>query len=842
MGLTVFGIAFAAPSAYAQLEEIVVTATKREESVQNVAISMQAVSGDQISQMRISKASDITKLAPNLNLSTQNTASQQINIRGVGTSDFFGNSAGSVGVYMDEVTMSASYLSSLGLYDLERVEILRGPQNSLFGRNTTGGAVNYISRLPDVGGDPEGFLDLALGNFGLVELEGGYTFRLSDSVALRLSGKSYNRDGVWNNLGNNGAEHGEKDRKSFRGTLAWEPNEQTSVTFSFHWADEDSDFDPIRAVGTRDTNGSPNFGIAGPFPTFGPIPAATPSVDFTRKHDSFNAQGNNPSTARWEDVYVTGTYVHQVENNGFYLKLTHEMDAMTFTSITSWDDSDILWTYETGGIGNNSGTGVSNCETCIYPFGGTNDGSPQVTLAIDQDQKFEQISQELRLTSTGTGPLKWIAGLYFFKEDSDLMQNVRFGLLGFDLSQPAPIGPFPGQPVGGFFGGLPLIGNPYSNQLAYQYAELENDVWSSYIHTDYALNDAFSLTFGLRYTEDEKTVPFNEVGNVSTLGDPITTIYDRELVLGRGAQNTLACDLDGDGNDTLSGVNDPGTSDNRGSLCTDRLNRNTLKFQELGGKLGLDWRPIDNAMVFGSYSRGFRSGKHDIEFLHGPHTGFAITDLDIETLDALELGVKSSLLDGRMQLNASTYFYTWKNQQTIFVSPTEGPTFVNIPESELKGLEVEMRWAPGGGWFVNAALGLQETEITKASSTGFDEVGHELPFAADTSFNLLVVKEIELGNGNILSLQADWQYRNAPKAYARDINFIDELEDTDRINFRVGYSFGDDDRYEVSAFGENITENETCAYKWDLTGISGTTYCVANEAAAFYGIQSRANF
>jgi iron complex outermembrane receptor protein len=205
------------------LEEIIVTAQKREESVQDVPIALQAYTGEEIKNLRITRASDITRLAPNLNLSTQNTASRQINIRGVGTSDFFGNSAGSVAVTMDEVTMSSSYLSSLGLYDLERVEILRGPQNSLFGRNTTGGAVNYISRLPEVGGANDGYVDVAFGNYGLVELEAAKSFSLSDNVAVRLAGKSYDRDGVWNNLGNNGAEHGEKDRKSLRGTLVWEP-------------------------------------------------------------------------------------------------------------------------------------------------------------------------------------------------------------------------------------------------------------------------------------------------------------------------------------------------------------------------------------------------------------------------------------------------------------------------------------------------------------------------------------------------------------------------------------------------------------------------------------------
>jgi iron complex outermembrane receptor protein len=627
-------IAFAVASPVAvqaqTLEEIIVTAQKREESLQDVPIAIQAFTGEEIKNLRVTRASDIARLAPNLNLSTQNTASRQINIRGVGTSDFFGNSTGSVAITMDEVTMSSSYLSSLGLYDLERVEILRGPQNSLFGRNTTGGAVNYISRIPEVGGNDDGFVDVTVGNYSLIEVVAAKSFSLSDTVAVRLAGKSYDRDGVWNNLGDNGAEHGEKDRKSIRGTLVWEPSDATSVTVNFHWAEEDSDFDPIKPVGTRATNGSPEFGLIGPFPTFGPIPAPTPNLDHNQVYDSFNAQGDNPSSNVWEDVYVTGTFLHQVEVIGSYLRIDHDFSFATFTSITSWYDTEVLWTYETGGIGNNSGTGVTNCANCIFLNGASADDSPQVTLAIDQDQEYTQASQEFRLVSSAEEDFRWIAGVYFFTEDSDLMQNVRFGAAAFDLDQPAPIppvgapGPFPGQPIGGFFGSFPLISpaaGGFGNRLAYQYGELENDVWSAYGQIEYDFSEKLSLTAGLRFTNDEKSLPVSQVGNISTLGDSITTVYDRELVLARGAQNTLECDLDDDTNNTfvLSGGDPNNTPDNRGLLCLENLDRTKLEFDEWGGKIGLDWRVSDDVMIYGSFSRGFRSGKHDIEFLHGPH-------------------------------------------------------------------------------------------------------------------------------------------------------------------------------------------------------------------------------
>ena len=119
--------------------------------------------------------------------------------------------------------------------------------------------------------------------------------------------------------------------------------------------------------------------------------------------------------------------------------------------------------------------------------------------------------------------------------------------------------------------------------------------------------------------------------------------------------------------------------------------------------------------------------------------------------------------------------------------------------------------------------------------------GHELPFAADTSANLLVVKDFSIGDGE-LSLQADWAYRSAPKAYARPQDYVDELEETSKINARVSYTFGSEQQFQVAVFGENLTEEESCQYKFNLFLQAGSAFCVANEAEAFYGVQASYRF
>jgi iron complex outermembrane receptor protein len=227
-----------------------VTAQKRAENVQNVPITMQAFTADQLQAAGVGQVTDITKMAPNLNVVVQNPLSQHIVIRGVGANEFFGNAPSSVGTYMDEVTMNSSYMSTLALFDMERVEVLRGPQNSLFGRNTSGGAVNYITTQPKVGSDAAtGYAQLAYGNHNLIEGEGGVTLPLGSTAALRLAGVYHDQDGVFHNLDTGNNHYGDEKHYAERATLAWQPSDSTRVTASLHSARSDDDASPQKMAG-----------------------------------------------------------------------------------------------------------------------------------------------------------------------------------------------------------------------------------------------------------------------------------------------------------------------------------------------------------------------------------------------------------------------------------------------------------------------------------------------------------------------------------------------------------------------------------------------------------------
>ncbi|HKE96947.1 MAG TPA: TonB-dependent receptor, partial [Povalibacter sp.] len=315
----------------ARLEEVIVTAQKRSENVQNVPIAMQAFTAEQLQRARVSQLTDITRMAPNLNVVVQNALSQHIVIRGVGTNEFFGNAPSSVGMYMDEVTMNSSYMSTLGLFDMERIEVLRGPQNSLFGRNTTGGAINYISHQPRVGEGREGYALLTYGQHNLLEAEGGVTIPTGSQSAVRLAGIYHRRDGIWNNLDSGDDTYGDEDRYSLRATWRWEPSSKARVTASAHYARNNGQAQPQKVAGALLNNPPLRINDLAPF---------TANIDWTQPANVaglVNIEGFDHHADDWHDVYTGGSKRGDLNVDGANLKIEYDYGGATLTSITAYD-------------------------------------------------------------------------------------------------------------------------------------------------------------------------------------------------------------------------------------------------------------------------------------------------------------------------------------------------------------------------------------------------------------------------------------------------------------------------------------------------------------------------
>ena len=240
--------------ANAQIEEILVTAQKRTESLQDVPIAVTAITGETMETLGVSNASDLVDLTPGFASAAQTGSSRNYFLRGVGTSDVHLTAASAIGQYFDGVTLTSGFHAKAALFDMERVEILKGPQNTLFGLNTTGGAVNYISAKPEIGGGTFGNATIKLGSNSRRELDAGVSFELSDNLAARIAVQSISDDGAFTST-SNGENYGDEDSNAFRATFLWEPTDRARITFNLRGLSSDNNSTAIKALGSRAPDG-----------------------------------------------------------------------------------------------------------------------------------------------------------------------------------------------------------------------------------------------------------------------------------------------------------------------------------------------------------------------------------------------------------------------------------------------------------------------------------------------------------------------------------------------------------------------------------------------------------
>ncbi len=767
------------------LEEVIVTAQKRAESAQDVPISMQALTAAELENRGVGTADQILATLPNLNSNASSEMNIGFTIRGVGTNNYHGNVSRAVGIYQDEVSMSTPFSGVLGVYDMERVEVLRGPQNSLFGRNTTGGAINYISRKPQPG---EGFLGYLSGTYGNHEqrnLEGALGFDMGEKWATRLSFQSINRDGVFHNLVTDDRKFGDKQRHSGRLQIAWEPSESTRFLANYHVAVNRGESLGNKGNGLLNTDGTLCSDIAR-------------VGDFEHRNNCFDRGGQggtprfNPSTDNWHELYNTSSTRADIDISGGFLRMEHDFSAVSLVSVSSYDVTEVQFADD-----------ASATNTFQFtPF---------------QDSRYQTFTQELRLVSSGDGPWRAIGGLYYFREKLDQATNVRR-----------------------------FVNN--GNTTAFNLLDQVDEDRSIYGQLDYDFTPALTMTLGLRYTQNEKEADSRFGVAVTPLATyPSNTFISRELVESLTANAPERCPPGPPGVDP-----DTGRPFGGPPPCLLPLLHPTQSDSELGGKLGLAWRIGDDAMLYGSYSRGFKSGGFDTRAL-AAFSGNVEQGVAPETLDAYEIGVKSDLAGATLRLNAAAFFYVWKDLQT-FATINSVPGFYNIPEAEIRGLEAELQWLPGAGWTVQGGIGFLDTEITDVGDLGATiDLGHELPNSPGFSANALVAKRFFFGE-SALRIQLDGRYVSEQiDALQFKLDPSSTNEAQTYLNARVSYEFGPDSRFEISAFGENLTSQKTCVDigPFDDPTVTpanlgalqtSTNQCAPSDGTTLYGISARVSF
>lgn len=708
--------------AQAQIEEVVVTATKRVESLQDVGVAVSAISGDDIRAGNVVTPRDLFQKMPNVAVQSNSTAGQlQLAIRGISFATFSPIGVQPAIVFQDEVAMSSPQTAGLFIFDSERIEVLRGPQNILYGRNTTAGAVNFISRKPEVGGGASGYADITAGNYGVVDFNGAISGELGGNAAYRLAAQSLNNDGYWDNLNYPGDKMGERNQHLFRAQVAVEPSEDVSWLFNLHGGSSKGGQRPIKAHGLH---------MAGD-----PGGAACDDLDIDDHVSTCVGLFGSVTNPNTDETYS------ELQNDkdditafGGSARLDWQFEGFSFMSLTAFEQNE-------------------------YDHWEENDGLEDVPFVLfRQKSETEQWSQEFRFTSDEDSNVRWIAGLYALTEDVTFRTAVPILLL--------------------------FAENGRVNQ--------DTDMFSAFGQAEFDLTDRLTLTAGLRLVNEEKS------------GNAIAQFSDFSL----------------DVNGTLDPEN--------GDLF---LYENLEQFRagptaggpfgeswdQWGGQVGLEYATENGALLYGHITRGEKGG----QFTDAPDAiiqGTFSTPVEPEEVIAYEAGFKATWADDTIQTNVAVFYNDYTNQHAQITIPVPGgvaSTVVNAAESEIMGLEAEVVWAPGNGWYLDFALGLLDTEITKDSVRFLTdgavviEEGRRLTNAPETTLNFGITKDFELANGNALTANLNGRYVSE-----REYNLVDTVDVRDYttdpsfllLNGHLDYRFGDSRQYRVSVWGKNLTD------------------------------------
>ena len=374
------------------LATIIVTATKRAENVQTVPIAVDVVEGRRLANQGIDTAGDIVKLFPNISEQGAGGIDQGVTIRGVGTSSIHLDGQESVGQYFDGISAPTPFTSQLGLFDLKRVEVLRGPQNTLFGRNTTGGAIRYLSNTAQVGKAANGYLRVGAGNYADVNFTGAYGFPLSDTLAVRVAATVEHRAGIFKDIAT-GTRFDSISRQAGRVSLEWKPSDATTVLVIAHAGASTGAPPPLRGVGPTLSDG------------VSPCPAVTTGTNaYIGTNNCFQQADTgamtNLSTGKWTDVLDIAPPIGNVRDDGGSIRVRHRFaDDIELTSITGVDHTDVQYAEDSS-------------------------ATPFLQMEFDQEGRYNFVSQEFRLASAASGRFRWLTGIYSSYEYDDLQTTV----------------------------------------------------------------------------------------------------------------------------------------------------------------------------------------------------------------------------------------------------------------------------------------------------------------------------------------------------------------------------------------------------------------------------------
>ena len=698
------------------LEEIVVTAQKREESLQDTPIAVTALTSDAIESRGIADISELQNYTPNLVFDTTAAISglssgAVVYIRGIGQPDYSLVTDPGVGTYVDGVYMSRSAGGVLDVLDVERIEVLRGPQGTLFGRNTIGGAINITSRKP--ADEFRGKAELSAGNFDRLNVRAAIDVPLSDRVRTAFAFSEKNRDGFVKRV-LIGDRLGDEDKLSFRGTLVIEPTDTLDFQLSYDYTEIAEQSAGSTLAGFTPGAGTIGYALA----TFGDIATGLADLSQYITDGSDDISYGTGETGTYLDIHGI-SLLSEYHGPGFDLKYTV---AYRETEGTFFRDAD------------NSPHAITETLNFVYDH--------------------EQISHELQLTGSALEEkLSYVAGLYYLEEEGTDYIDVPIFLPSPDLA----------------------VGFPAA---VASFSDADNSSRAAYLQVTWDLTDVFSLTGGIRHTKDKK----NYIYTAYLAGD----IDGGPLPFFPGAVNE-------------DGVFRPGLA----PLIGNGSGESDISFSETIFKFGIDAHLPNGALLYYSFSQGFKSGGFVMRYVEAVP---AIRTFDPELVDTHEIGFKWQGMGDRVRLNAAAFLTDYQDVQVLFFDRLGGPVNDNAGTVEVKGVELELTALITANLLIDVGYGFMDADYTEINpipglSLSIDETA-TLTNAPENSFSLGIEYSIPVG-ANELAARVDYSYTDDVFNDSQNSPFL--FQDAyDTWNASVRYSLGE--ALDFVAFVHNLAD------------------------------------
>jgi iron complex outermembrane receptor protein len=616
------------PQGPTAVQEVIVTAQKREQSVNSVGMSITAATGAQMTQLGIVNTSDLTKIVPGLTFAQTPSGPPVYTLRGVGFYETSLAATPAVSVYVDEVPLPYPAMTEAAGLDLARVEVLKGPQGTLYGQNSTGGAINYISAKPTK--TFQAGFDATYGRFDTADVQGFVSGPLTDQLSGRLALRTL-QGSDWQKSYTTGATLGARNETEGRLLLDWRPTDRLKFELNLNGWVNDSDTQAAQLLAIH--------------------PAAPANEQPAEAH--YPLAPPNARAADWDANQIWR------EHNTFYqaaLRATYELpDNLTLTSITAYES------YRENEPQDADGTSLEISD--LYGTG-----------AIDSE------SQELRL-SEDTEKLHALIGASFEHDkifetsavhDADSSDALDFG--GYILDRTAN----------------------FSDQGVYTYAAFAN--------VEYNVLSTLSLEGGIRYNVSDRSFSGCTYSTNAESAAAWTTL-ESELKGGVAAPPILPFQCQ-----TFNAQFDP-------VLATGNLNQDNVSW-----RLGLNWKPVEDTLLYANVSKGYKSGSFPTASAANVVQYAPVTQ---ESLLAYETGFKIGAFRRMVQVNGSLFYYQYDNKQlrSKVLDFVFGPldALVNVPKSNVKGAELSIDVTPVKGLLFNAAATYLDSDITKF--IGYNEAG-----------------------------------------------------------------------------------------------------------------------